>query len=139
MLNATLLIFMLALSGPTARQSTQQNCLSYDSEVVTLNGRIRTHVFPGQPNYESVAKGDAPEKVWLLQLTKPICTSATTHADAEKDVRALQLVFLQGQKQYKKYWSLKGRRVAATGTLMHAETGHHHTNVLLVVTDIKKL
>src|SRR5689334_8034891 len=136
MIKATLLVVMLALSGATPRQ---ESCLSYESEVVTLNGKISTHVFPGPPNYESVAKGDAREQVWLLQLTKPICTSATANAEAEKGVSDLQLVFPEGQKQYDKYRALKGQRVAVTGTLFRAETGHHHTKVLLTVTDIKKL
>jgi hypothetical protein len=60
-------------------------------------------------------------------------------SEAEKNVINLQLVFLEGQKQYNKYSSLQGRRVAVTGTLFHASTGHHHTKVLFTVTSIKKL
>jgi hypothetical protein len=133
------LIALLTLTGPNPTRPTEDGCFKYDSDVAKLNGTISTHVFPGPPNYESVAKGDAREQVWVLQLSKPICTSASADIEAEKDVRDLQLVFREGQKQYDEYRSLKGRRVVVTGTLFHAETGHHHTKVLLTVTDIKKL
>src|SRR5258705_6434133 len=46
-------------------------------------------------------------------------------------------VFPKGQSQYDTYRSLLGRRVIASGTLFRAHTGHHHTKVLLTVTDIK--
>lgn len=139
MLKATLLIALLTLTVPNPTRPTEDGCFKYDSDIVKLNGTISTHVFPGPPNYESVAKGDAREQAWVLQLSKPICTSASVDVEAEKDVKDLQLVFPEGQKQYDEYRSLKGRRVVVTGTLFHAETGHHHTKVLLTVTDIKKL
>lgn len=116
----------------------QQTCLNYEPDVATLTGIIRTHTFPGPPNFESIAKGDARENIWSLHLTKSICMSAKGDAEAENNVTDLQLVFPQGQKQYDKYKSLKGRRVTVAGTLFHAETGHHHTKVLLTVTSIKK-
>jgi len=139
MLKATLFIALLTLSGPNPTRPTEYGCFDYERDTVKLSGTILTHVFPGPPNYESVAKGDAREQAWVLQLSKPICTSASADIEAEKDVRDLQLVFPEGQKQYDEYRSWKGRRVVVTGTLFHAETGHHHTKVLLTVTDIKKL
>src|SRR5689334_16494021 len=136
-MKTVLLILALMLVAPTAR--SQDNCLNYEPDVMTITGTIKTRVAPGPPNYESVAKGDTPEKIWLLQLTSRICVAAKDDAAAENNVTDLQLVFPEGQKQYDEYRSFKGRRVSVTGTLFHAETGHHHTRVLLTVTSIKKL
>lgn len=130
-----LLIISLVSQMPVA---AQQTCLNYEPDVVTLTGIIKVRTVPGPPNFESVAKGDAREVIWLVQLTKPICVSAKGDAEAENNVTDLQLVFPEGQKQYNEYRSLKGRRVSITGTLFHAETGHHHTKVLLTVTNIRK-
>jgi hypothetical protein len=42
----------------------------------------------------------------------------------------IQLVFADGDA-YVKYRDLVGRRIRATGGLFGAETGHHHTEVVL--------
>ena len=132
---------LLVLSFPSqslAQRRRAQACLSYEPELVTVTGTIRTRTFAEPPNYESDAKGDAREDVWVVRLAKPLCVSAKGDAEAEKNVTDLQLVFPEGQKQYDQYRSLKGRRVSIKGTLFHAETGHHHTKVLLTVTSIRK-
>jgi len=39
--------------------------------------------------------------------------------------------------QFKKYRRLIGHRVAVTGKLFHAHTGHHHKQLLLSVSEIE--
>jgi hypothetical protein len=113
-------------------------CLTYESQTAVLTGTIKRHTFAGPPNYESIAKGDAPEVTWVLHLAKPICMTADKDSEAERNVSDLQLVFEEGQKQYERYRPLVGRKVNVTGTLFHALTGHHHTRVLLTVREINK-
>ncbi len=120
------LVLLLLLAMPP--------CVSYEPDVVVLKGTIRRHTFPGPPNYESVAKGDLVETVWLLHLTQPICVSASSDWEKETGVSGLQLVFANSS-QYDK--SLLGRKVVVTGTLYHQHTGHHHTKVLIKVSSIK--
>jgi len=126
-------LFLFQTSTPT----TPQSRLSYEVPV-SLNGIIKRHTFPGPPNYESVKKGDEPEQVWVLHLSSPICVSASSDGDAQSDISDLQLVLVEGQKQYARYRSLLGTRVEVTGKLFQAETGHHHTKVLLTVNGIKR-
>jgi hypothetical protein len=52
----------------------------------------------------------------------------------QKNVRRVQLVL--DQTAYERYKALLGRKVVATGSLFGANTGHHHTPVLLTVTCI---
>jgi hypothetical protein len=129
------LILLIALV--TARPLAQ-GCVQYEPDVVTLTGTIKQHTLPGAPNYESVAKGDTPERVWVLHLARRICVAANADSEKEENVSDLQLVLPDGQKQYRRYRSLLGRRVSVSGTLFHAQTGHHHTKVLLTVSDIKR-
>ncbi len=112
--------------------NSQYDCLSYEPATVTLNGKITRKTFAGPPNYESIKKGDAPETYWILQLAKPVCVNGE---EPEKNVSDIQLVL--SEKQYAQYEGLLGKRVFVTGTLFHAETGHHHTDVLLKVRGIK--
>ena len=121
------LILLLLLSTP-------QTCLTYEPDTVVLKGTIRRHTFAGPPNYESVAKGDQAETVWLLHLTQPICVSASSDWEKETGVSKLQLMFANSS-QYDK--ALLNGKVDVTGTLYHQHTGHHHTKVLIKVNSIK--
>lgn len=113
---------------------TTQNCLSYEPDTVVLKGTIQRHTFAGPPNYESVAKGDQAERVWVLHLAEPICVSASSDWEKETGISDVQLVFAS-RGGYDK--SLLNRKVDITGTLFQAHTGHHHTKVLITVSSIK--
>jgi Domain of unknown function (DUF4431) len=133
-----LLLFASVLFLLTARPAAaqKQECLAYEPEVVQLIGTINKKTFPGPPNFESVEKGDRPETYWVLQLPDRVCTQPSADNDAENNVTALQLILTE--KQYNLYRKFLGRRVNVTGKLSHAQTGHHHTPVLMEVTDISQ-
>lgn len=129
----TLLLLILFITAKP--EPVVQSCIASEPEEVLLTGRMRRRTFAGPPNYESLAKGDQPERVWLFHLTKPICVTARGDWE-EKNISNLQLVFPGAQKDYTRYRPLLGRRVTIKGTLFRAQTGHHHTNVLLTVRNI---
>lgn len=128
------LLLLLPLNSFSA-SAQRQPCLSYEPEVVQLIGTITRKTFPGPPNYKSIRRGDKPETYWVLQLPDTVCTQATGDNDAEDAVTQLQLI-LTG-KQYALYKKFIGRRVNVSGKLSHAITGHHHTPVLMEVTEIR--
>lgn len=145
------LFFLLATSGAIqaqekgpqgtqkSRDSKPQGCLSYEPATVTLKGTISRKTFPGPPNYESVKEGDQPETYWVLHLTQPICVERGADLDdvPEEDVSDLQLVW-RGE-QYARNLKLLNKRVVISGKLFHSITGHHHTTVLIDVTEIRGL
>jgi hypothetical protein len=125
---ALVLVVLLAASAAACA-----DCLGYTGPV-ELAGVLARRVFPGPPNYESVARGDRPETAWLLRLDQPACVAAdasdaTGFNVAVANVREIQLAVTP--EQYQRYRDRVGRRVALSGTLFGAETGHHHTPVLL--------
>jgi hypothetical protein len=132
------LIVLLGVVAGTSSSGVKQGCVNYEPDTVTLRGRIVRRTFAGPPNYESIARGDEREQVWLLHLAKPICVSPGTDSPKETSVSDVQLVFTEGRPQYDRYRPLVGQQVIASGTLFHAITGHHHTKVLLTVDGIKK-
>jgi len=117
-------------------------CVHYGSDGVVLEGVVERATFPGPPNYESIAKGDAKETCWLLRLARPFCVEASvdlsgnTDEEAHSHVRSVQLVFLDDTRSYDAYPALVGQRVQATGELLGAQTGHHHTDVLMNVAEL---
>ena len=134
-----------ALAAPTQK-------VSYEPRVVSLEGTILPQVFPGPPNYESVHKGDKPEKQWVIHLKAPIELEAAENDNvAEKNIKEIQLVMGYSEDknvdpdevaktQYKTWEPLtrKGVTVLARGTLFHSVTGHHHTTILMNVHDLQQ-
>lgn len=136
-----LLLLVPFLLITTAHDAAAQGCLSYESDGVKLAGKIKTMTFPGPPNYESLKKGDQPEVAWVLRLRRPVCVEAGRDNEfdvAESKVTDIQLV-LEAEEFTKWRVLARGRAwVVVTGKLFHAHTGHHHTAVLMEVTNIKR-
>jgi hypothetical protein len=132
-MRAALALVVLLAVPASGLAPAYADCLTYAGRV-ELAGVLARRTFPGPPNYESVARGDRPEVTWLLQLDQPACvaadaTDATGFNVAVASVREIQLAVTP--EQYQRYGNRVGRRVALSGALFGAETGHHHTPVLL--------
>jgi hypothetical protein len=115
-----------------------KECLRYGPTVVTLTGTLRSQVFPGPPNYESVKRGDRKETATILTLFAHACTTdkdSQDFNDPETDIREVQLLVMN-DAHWKIIRRLMGKRATLTGTLFHAHTGHHLTRVLIDVTTI---
>jgi len=108
-------------------------CFSYTGET-TLTGKLVRRTFPEQPNYESIAKGDAAASYFFIVSRQPICVSEGENSDglepAESAVARIQLVFIDG-KPYRYLRPYLGKQVVCRGSLYHAHRGHHHSPVLL--------
>jgi len=127
------------LAGMGLCASARAQCVKYEPEVVTLTGRLSSHVFPGPPNYESIKRGDRKETAIILTLAAPICVEGSEDpTDApENNVRDLQLV-INKPADWKVVDGRLGKRVTVAGHLFHATTGHHRTKVLIDVTNIRR-
>lgn len=130
-----LIALIIFLFIPAAYASAQ-DCLSYETDGVSLIGTISKKTFPGPPNYESIKKGDKPETYWILHLAKPICMTASGDNDAEANVTDLQLILTDSD--YAIYRKVLRQKVSVNvrGKLSHAITGHHHTSVLIEVSGL---
>ncbi len=115
---------MLLLSGASDAANT---CLRYGDPTVSLKGKVVLHTFFGPPGYGENPKSDSREKQALLLLDEPICVDATRDEAAATNQREITLVPLGNFGMS----SFTGRRVTVAGSLFHAHTGHHHTQVLI--------
>ena len=131
----SVLVFLLAAGFSTA---SGQNCFEYGPSV-SLTGTLSSRVFAGPPNYESIKRGDRKETAIILSLASPVCTTSATASNsfdvAETNVREVQLV-ISKPEHWKTLKRLRGKPVVVTGTLFHAHTGHHRTEILIDVTDL---
>lgn len=108
-------------------------CLTYaNSELV---GTLVRQTFAEQPNYESIAAGDAPATYFFVKGAKSFCATAGADTTAEpgvRNIRTVQLVFTS-PSAYDQLRPWLGRSVRCRGSLFHAISGHHHSRVLLQV------
>jgi len=58
------------------------------------------------------------------------------NSESETGIKQMQLVVVNDADR-KRYASLIGKNVQVTGTLFHAQNGHHRTPVLLTVKSIQ--
>lgn len=129
------LCFLLSARTAVSRDKT---CFKYEPVIVELTGTVKRVVFPGRPNYESIKDGDEPEPYWVLFLSIGICVDGDPRSEiygAEENVTRLQLNM--DSSFYENYRAFLEKTVTIRGTLTHAITGHHHTEVLINVIEMK--
>ena len=137
-MRSALLVLFVVLLGGCVSSAAAQKCFDY-GPTVSLSGKLTSKVFPGPPNYESIRKGDQKETAIILVLTHPICTTTkdpANYGDPESGQRSIQLVITK-DGDWPVIRRLIGKRATVTGTLFHWNTGHHHTRVLIDVSQLR--
>ena len=132
---------LVAIVLCTAQAFAKNPKLKYEPNIVELRGALDLQTFPGAPNYESVRKGDDPERHFYLKVDHPFDVDAdpkgpVEEAVAERNVRIIQLsIDEEDDKLWKKFRSAgMGANVVISGTLFHRFDGHHHSRILMAVT-----
>jgi hypothetical protein len=134
------LITVWANSLIVASSGDKPKELHYESEKVTVIGKVVSRTFYGPPNYGENRKTDSKESQYILLLDSPIDVIGSKDdllTKTERGVRSLTLVVFDFKANPVE--PLLGSRVVVEGTLFHAHTGHHHTKVLIEVGSIRKL
>jgi hypothetical protein len=137
-------VFALTLAVPGHRVAADEKsdgaCLAFEPQVVTLQGKLSAHQFYGPPGYGEEPATDSRERGYVLDLVSPICVKGNPgsdlNAETVRKVRHVQVGPGRG-KTWKDLESQVGKLVLMRGTLSSAITGHHHTPVLMDVTEIR--
>ena len=102
---------------------------------IELRGVLTSETFPGPPNYTSISEGDRPETYFFITLRSPLCVpSGTSELEPWIDqVRTIQLIFnfATARSPYDALRPRLNKTVKCSGLLWPAETGHHHSIVVL--------
>ena len=134
---AALSALLLSNAGASAQVTgprTDNGCVSvaHADSRVTAEGRLTLQLFPGPPNYESIATGDAQERALILELPAETCIDdgddfaepterfVTVHVSARDGAL---LTVLQ---------AAVGRSVVVTGEGFASHTGHHHAPLVIL-------
>jgi hypothetical protein len=129
-----ILIVIGILSAIPRLASAVAPCLEY--EFVNLSGTLVRQTHPGPPDYEDVAKGDEPQVIWILLLDRRICVvDSDPRYPREYNEREVQLVL--EPDQYAQYRNLLGKKVRATGKLLHGGA-RYHKRLVLTASEIER-
>src|SRR5882724_8364367 len=93
-MSTRLLMTTLLLLVGFCSSASGQKCLEY-GPAVSLTGTLRSQVFPGPPNYESIKQGDRKETAIILTLAARACTTGNDLQGIdvpETGIREMQLV-----------------------------------------------
>jgi hypothetical protein len=106
--------------------------IPYEPNVVQLTGILCESVCPGPPEYASIEMGDAQEHIFVLKLDSPIHVrdvnpKENSWNEPEDNVSEIQVAASPKETQH-----LVNKHVEITGSLFHAITAHHRTEVVMI-------
>ena len=106
-------------------------CLSAKSKnIITISGNVVEKENFGPPNF-----GETPEQD-VREVSYFVCFDAQKEFilnGEKKEIKEMQLIFYKLNINKKKL--IPGRNYLFTGYIEAAETGHHHSNFIFIVTD----
>jgi hypothetical protein len=108
--------------------------LSYDAPVTDLVGRLVKRTFFGPPGYGENPKTDSRETQAVLVLDSPACASRGAELGDEPESNQREVTLVAGDGVV--FGPSVGKRIAVSGELFHAITGHHHTKLLVRVSRV---
>ena len=133
------LIILVLVTFACAISTQAQRFLSYEPEVVELDGQLVIQSKYGPPNFGEQPKTDQKVRVPVLLLRERVSVfgrGADGHNSQNVyNARQIQLAFAVSETSHK---ALIGKQVVVTGTLFHAHTGHHYTDVVMTVRSIER-
>jgi hypothetical protein len=105
-------------------------CPTYAGHEWEFTGHLVNQVFPGPPDYESVASGDKPITRWYVQLRWPVCIEEFRHLTLTLFQLSLE------PEEMESYRHLLGKEITVKGTLEEAVPGRHTTPLVVNVSSL---
>lgn len=120
---------LLLLFGIGEPAWAQAGCIVLGRDSVDLIGTVVPRVYPGPPNYTTLAGGDQPDTVWVLKLSKRLCVRQNEGARAVTRLNEVQLHVRGDEANFLRAY--RDREVVLSGPLRSAELPWHHLEVIL--------
>jgi len=117
-----------AIANGQSRASAPAGCVAYDSDTVSLAGRVIRRVYAGRPGYESVARGDEPDTVLVLVLDGPLYPVTTSFS--RLTIASVKFNCTSPAKRFLSTLGQLGSRMTLRGTIEGAVWGWHHLPVV---------
>ena len=123
---------LISISTAICASAHATACEKYDLPATTLSGTVTIETFFGPPGYGESPATDLKERQAILHLVKPLCTVASGDDPAERD----QVMVTLAPMGKFSLQPVAGKLVTVSGSLFHAISGHHHTPVLIAISEV---
>lgn len=113
---------------------TPEGCVrvSDPKSKLSVSGRLTLQLFPGAPNFESIAAGDAEERTFIVELPQAACIDdGGDFADPSEKFVTVQVSGAQDRLSAVLKAAV-GRRVIVEGEGFASHTGHHHAPLVVI-------
>ena len=136
LVSSMLLIFApqpFAIAQVTGTQ-TSEVCISVadPKSKVSVSGRLTLQLFPGAPNFESIAAGDVEEQTFIVELPHAACIDdGGDFADPAEKFVTVQVSGAQDRLSAVLKAAV-GRKVIIEGEGFASHTGHHHAPLVVI-------
>lgn len=106
------------------------------NDRVSASGRLTLQLFPGPPNYESIAAGDAEERTFILEL--PAATCVDDGGEFAEPEQRFVTVHVSSRRPalMSVLEAAVGQRVTVRGEAFGSHTGHHHAPLVILVESV---
>ena len=130
--NIIALVFLVAFNGTNLFSQNLYIIPNNQNGInVSVSGNIVLKQFYGPPNYGETPKIDKIESHYVLLLNKPITFK---QGNSTKTIEEIQLIIVDKISiELRTDW-----KYIVNGNAFFAETGHHHTPVIIIVNTITR-
>lgn len=114
---------------------TAEGCIrvSDPRPKLSVSGRLTLQLFPGAPNFESIAAGDVEEQTFIVELPHAACIDdGGDFADPAEKFVTVQVSGAQDRLSAVLKAAV-GRKVIIEGEGFASHTGHHHAPLVVIV------
>lgn len=95
------------------------------NQILSVEGKIDWHIFPGPSGYEDVTNGDQPEGAYILYLDKKLCIK-----DPDSGVIESQTLHLRNEHNFDLRKTYGQKIIVNVADLFGAHTGHHRAPIV---------
>lgn len=116
----------ILLSALFAFPASARDCLKInENSTLSLKGKLQYYIFPAQPEYSDINKGDWFEGGYILEPKEPYCFTGFDYNN--ENITSIQLV--NGYEYNNRLFIGKEVNIKINN-LFPAQTGHHHAPLL---------
>ena len=124
---------------PAVAQEDKTNWLSFEPEIVVLEGLLKLKPFVG-PSTSGKNSAVQIEVALIVMLSTPISVRRNDNDPLNgEDVENVIRVQLACGRERSDCPRFANKRVRVTGSLFTAHTGHHRAKILMAVSEISKI
>ena len=132
-----LAVFMGAIFAPVRAQEDHATWLSFEPEIVALDGYLELKQFYGPPGYGENPKTDQVETALIITLSTPISVRGDSgNALNAKSLENITHVQLNCANERIDCLSFANKNIRVTGTLFAAHSGHRFARLLIDVREL---